>query len=189
MHVSLWVVLLVCVGFLSDLFLVLSEHIVCEWLPVISSLELCLLPHHTTTVAFAGSLTLSFFLTPGSHPSPFIFFPVCFLLLLTEPMHPSRHVKSGSWSWWILSYFILFFFKFPFIYIQPPKTKTKEKKRVEERRKKCLHEMLPLENLPGAVHNFASLLFELFNLFSIYLIPLDLLSVPVFFKSAHRVMM
>lgn len=24
-----------------------------------------------------------------------VFLPVCFLLLLTEPMHPSRHVKSG----------------------------------------------------------------------------------------------
>lgn len=152
-------------GILSDLFLVLSEHIVCEWLPVISSLELCLLPYHTTTVAFAGSLTLSFFLTPGSHPSPFVFLPVCFLLLLTEPMHPSRHVKSG-------------FLDLSFIFLNFPLYTSNHQK-----------QKLPLENLSGAVHNFASLLFELFNLFSIYLIPLDLLSVPVIFKSAHRVMM
>lgn len=78
-------------------------------------------------------------------------------------MHPSRHVKSG-------------FLDLSFIFLNFPLHPTTKNKK------------LSLENLPGAVHNFASLLFELFNLFSIYLIPLDLLSVPVFFKSAHRVM-
>lgn len=51
-YVSCWVLCLFAWGILLDTFLVLSEHIVCEWFPVIVSPEPCLLPNHTTAVAF-----------------------------------------------------------------------------------------------------------------------------------------
>lgn len=67
MFMSLWELLLVCVG---DLFLarfLCCQSILCvEWLPVIASLELCLLPNRATAVALpALSHSLSFFLTPA----------------------------------------------------------------------------------------------------------------------------
>lgn len=88
-------------------FLVLSKHIVWEWLPVTASLELCLFPDHAAAVAFPLlSHSLSSFLAPFRLP---------LYLLLHKYFHPARKVTQRSWYWWFCwsLYFIcgvVFFF-------------------------------------------------------------------------------
>lgn len=116
-YVSLWVLLLVCVGdfFFLDTFLVLSKHIVFEWLPVIASLELCLLPDHAAAVAFPS---LSYPLSFSSNLCQ-LYFSACFsslyvsyFLLLFQSVYPSRKVILGSWGlvflWSVYSFFFFF---------------------------------------------------------------------------------
>ena len=101
-------------GSLLDTFLVLSKHIVCEWLPVIASLELCLLPNHATAAAFPSlSHSLSFFLTPESVLSLLVsLLSVCFsfsasLCILAERWY--RGLEVGVlWSVYLIYFFTLF---------------------------------------------------------------------------------
>lgn len=152
---------ILCVSdYLSSQALSSAYSLITPLLLLLRALSLCL-----SSSPLPAILLLSFFFL-------FVFFFFSLSLCILQDMWNQGREVGGFLD---LS---SFFFKCPFIHIQPPKTKNK---RGEERRKKCLHEMLPLENLTGAVHNFASLLFELFNLFSIYLIHLNLLRVPVFF--------
>lgn len=106
-------------GIFSDTFLVLSKHIVCEWLPVITSLELCLLPNHITTVAFSRlSHLLSFSPLPALFLS-LIFYPPSFFLLsfsLSLCVLPERWYQGLQVSSFF-DQFILFIFSFHF----PPK--------------------------------------------------------------------
>lgn len=81
--------------FFPDMFLALSNHIVCEWLTVMSSLELCLLSNHTAAVvvSIAPPTPVFPFLTPASLLSSLFVIPspslgVCW--------HPARKVISGS---------------------------------------------------------------------------------------------
>ena len=107
-------------GIFSDMFFVLSRHIVCEWLPVISCLKLCLLPN-LAAVAFPFSAPALPCCLSSSLCLPHIFssLPVFHFLPLFQSSILSE-VKSGSWHWWSLwSVYLLLHFIFFLEGIQP----------------------------------------------------------------------
>lgn len=103
-HFENWACL--CGGSFLGMFLALSKRIVREWLPVIASLELCLLPNHVAAVAFPSR----------SHSSAFsLTTQVSLCLLFSVCVYPARKVTPGSWGWWfyLISFclFWIFFLK------------------------------------------------------------------------------
>lgn len=99
-------------GSFLDTFLVLSKHIVCEWLPVIASLELCLLPQSRHCCCFSIALPLSLPLTPASPPLSFLSPPhplsLSHFLLLFQSVYPDIRVLRL-----VVSLICLFYFIFP----------------------------------------------------------------------------